>query len=74
MDREMCCDFAGVELNSFVQFAKSCIANYDNGGRQAMLKAANYLYAGLKSTDAESNFLASPDGFSDDEEPELKEI
>lgn len=33
-----------------------------------MLKAAIYLYAGLKSTDSESNFLSGPDGFADDSE------
>lgn len=65
-DRHTTCELAGVDTNSFVEFTRKCVKNYDNGGKASMLKAAIYLYAGLKSTDADSNFMSSPDGYADD--------
>lgn len=67
-DREMCCELAGVSSDAFVAFTKSFLASFETGGRDAILNAARYLYSGLKSTDAESNFLTSPEGFADDSE------
>lgn len=65
-DRQTTCELAGVDPDSFIQFTRKCMKDYDAGGKRSMLRAAIYLYAGLKSTDSDSNFMSGPDDYSED--------
>ena len=67
-DRDTTCELADVHPETFLKFTRKCVRNYDNGGREEMLNAAKYLYAGQKTIDTDSNFMSGPDGFADDRE------